>query len=1281
MKKLLFLFTLMLFSMLASAQTVSDVQNSGCTARARGAAGEGPVPTIVLTKEDNILSVEVLNYEANCCTDNFHVTSNINGGSDGSPSSLSISVVPVGALDCDCECPFNVSFTIRDLEPNSFYLKCWWYEGLVELTNGVPLVLEYKVEDVVIGEMSFRLLKVMHKAKLTKWTTEEKEIRIPSEVTYEGENYTVTSIDHDAFVDLDHLAKIAIPKSIRSTDLDVDDIIWANPFRECKSLEWIEVEEGCPLLSSDDGVLFAKNKTMLLGYPIASPRETYTVPEGVTNIRSGSFYHNKYLRKLVIPEGVTYLGWHLFSDTKSLEALYIKGVLDPECIVDGLFGDMSTNVNIYVLPSEVDKFKAIYKGPVYPLSDESQEYFPEGTKWTEIRLDTLKYDSWYSKVGNEWVPNFETIEYYVKGDYVKTEWDNQNTFKKVYTNGPEWTDSLTLLIQETEYNGHNSILASVLSHEYDGDKVLWPGEAYQFDWNVGKGLYYEDILMSNTTSMRKPRFYYGIIDEIKEGDFGGVRPLMYVDLDGKAPDDETGLNRYVSTNGGRIIQGIGITEWNDGECLFGPPDPYFASTWEHDKRHYRSMLVHFERNGEVLYNVWPDVSLQINQGDFDYIPFVKNGKQWHVVRSEYGSGNHFDQFVLLNEKVVKDGKTYMKMYRSKDNATTVYDAGLLREENRKVYFFDDNTQKEYLMFDYSLKAGDTYETYSLDEQKMVSYKVISIGDYREGPDIVRHNYNQAADSMDIHQRYLQKWIVARTDNGLEKTWIEGVGSLEGPLKNLRDIVLPDMCQDNLAYVENNSDGLYLPFSFYDTMNKQIHGCNLPTGKEDLSEDRHHQLTYELEGNRLHVYGKVFTQCGPNNYAYFTEEPTDDPLLHEIHFQTQEVEPLADCMGLHATDFYVPGFDPNMNYIVVDNYGEEHPVINKTPQMAYRPFVEVGKVWKVGTISGNPVQVVDYYYFDGDTIIDGKTCKQMMCQRYVSPDYSNEYWTPTPSLSKVGAWYEENKKVYVYDAQNKQHKLMYDFSLEPYDTLQFLNVEGYPPLMIGPKQTGGLKGFKGVYRNIMGINIDSRIYTSWLEGVGGIMGPIKNTYYYEKTGIEPFLMSCTVGDEVIFLNNEYEDGATPEALGAPKSRFDFTHIIKTKPKAPRRNGEELSLYGEYNDLQLGINLNPLDDAYQVTITNESGKAVYERTINAGSIVGLSIDISDYAKGRYIVTVENSIELFTGEFETETTGISDATRLNDKEKVITDKLIYNLQGQRLSSPQKGLNIVNRQKIYVK
>ncbi len=120
-----------------------------------------------------------------------------------------------------------------------------------------------------------------------------------------------------------------------------------------------------------------------------------------------------------------------------------------------------------------------------------------------------------------------------------------------------------------------------------------------------------------------------------------------------------------------------------------------------------------------------------------------------------------------------------------------------------------------------------------------------------------------------------------------------------------------------------------------------------------------------------------------------------------------------------------------------------------------------------------------------------------------------------------------------------------------------------------------------------------------------------------------------------------------------------------------------LYGEYNDLRLGINLNPLNDAYLVRITTESGEVVYEKTVNASAIVGLDIDISAYAKGRYTVTVENSLESFTGLFETQTSGIETISYHPSSVKYH----IYNLQGQRLSSLQKGLNIVNGQKIYVK
>ena len=659
----------------------------------------------------------------------------------------------------------------------------------------------------------------------------------------------------------------------------------------------------------------------------------------------------------------------------------------------------------------------------------------------------------------------------------------------------------------------------------------------------------------------------------------------------------------------------------------------------------------------------------------DYRPFVVKGKKWKVILSNFDGDYYRFFYELMNEKVEKAGKTYMKMCRYGDGYQVIHDEGLLREENRKVYFYDSDMQKEFLLFDYSLKAGDTYDTYSYDEQKMVSYKVLSVSNCTEGPEAIRYDYDEEKDSMITHRRYLRKWTVCRADdNSCQKTWIESAGSFEGPLANLYDARSTSFRYD-LAYVDDYNYYYYLPFSFHNEFS-HVHGCNLPTGAEDYREDdNRHKLTYELEGDRLHIYGKAFTQCGPNNYAFFYEKKTDDPLVNKIEFVIQEVEPLADCMALHATNFYVPGFDPNMNYIVVDNRGEEHPVINKTPQMDYRPFIEEGKVWKVGgRDSGNPVQLVEYYYFDGDTIINGKVCKQMMCQVYYGPNYPDLYLIdPLPDLNYVGAWYEEDKKVYCYNSTN-QLRMVYDFSLEANDTLLIDNNYHY---VIGPKQTGGLEGFKGVYRDIMWLVGEGTSYcTTWLEGVGGIDGPTTNVYYGEE-GRSPLLMSCTVGDEVIYFNDEYEDGATPsEVMGARKNRFDFSHTIKTKPKAPRRS-EEQGLYGEYNDLKLGINLDPLDDAYQVRITDESGKVVYEKAVNAGNIVGLNIDISAYEKGRYTVTVENSDESFTGEFYAQATGI-EAIIYN---KVETRNVIYNLQGQRLSSLQKGLNIVNGQKIFAK
>ena len=677
--------------------------------------------------------------------------------------------------------------------------------------------------------------------------------------------------------------------------------------------------------------------------------------------------------------------------------------------------------------------------------------------------------------------------------------------------------------------------------------------------------------------------------------------------------------------------------------------------------------------------VLTSITMYAQEESNDYLPFVEMGKLWHVVINPTNPyvPCTFQRF-KMNEEVEQDGKTYVYLEPFDDVVldTLYQEAGLFREENRRVYKYEGG--RDVMLYDFSLKEGDTF-IYEYGLEEPMNCKVLKQGWLEDGPNIQMLDSLTTEGAWTFKYRKLHTWTIG-VDNGSggyneAVTWIEGIGTLRNMFYRPWHMGVMSC----LAYVERDmnkvdfSKNAYLPFPLYN-MYGPVYGCDLPTGKEDFWEDGHHQLTYELEGNRLHIHGKVLTQCGPNNYAYFYEKPTDDPLVHKIEFSIQEVEPTMDCMALHETDFYVSGFDPNLNYIVVDDYGEEHPVINKTPQDEYRPFIEEGKVWQVGDHSGNPVQRVEYYYFEGDTIIDGKTCKQMMCQRYVAPDHPDyAIISQLPSLSYVGAWYEEDKKVYFCDAEDNQFKLMYDFSINANDTLWVNN--NYPPYIVGPRQTGGINGFKGVYRDVMRSGEGENSYnTTWLEGVGNIDGPIYSVYYGKELHVL-FLMACAVGDELIYFNDEYEDGATP--AGARKQRFDFTHTIKEKPKTRMRGEEEQSLYGEYNEHQLNINLNPINDAYMVSITDESGKAVYEKAINAGSIVGLNIDISKYPKGNYTVTLENSNESFTGKFKAQLTGIDEV-----RSKEIDAKgYIYNLQGQRLSSLQKGLNIVKGKKVYIR
>ena len=430
--------------------------------------------------------------------------------------------------------------------------------------------------------------------------------------------------------------------------------------------------------------------------------------------------------------------------------------------------------------------------------------------------------------------------------------------------------------------------------------------------------------------------------------------------------------------------------------------------------------------------------------------------------------------------------------------------------------------------------------------------------------------------------------------------------------------------------------------------------------------------YECSGLTSVTIPNSVTSIG--RYAFDGCSGLTDVICHAKNVPTTPNDAFINS-GIEKATLHVPATSVSA-YQAVEPWKNFKEIVALKDQenMAYRPFVEDDKEWIVRVIPSWAIpdmeqteRYFEYYYFDGDTIINEQTAKRMLYDRIGSNwDTIGEY---------IGAWYEQDKKVYYAGKGKQQFELLYDFTLSTGDIIQSEDL-----VLQVTKMSGGIPGFKGTYYDLQYSNY-TPIVERWLEGVGSEYYPWLNLRE-RWVGAAVALLVCKAGDEIIYYNSEEED---PYSMGAKKHRFDFTHTIKTKPRT-RSDAEEQSLYGEYNNQLLDIRLNPLDATYLVRITNESDQVVYEKTINTGSIVGLNIDISAFAKGRYTVTMENSSEVFTGEFETITTGIQEFINKEETKNFNSSTLqffnsIYNLQGQRLNRLQKGLNIVNGRKVFVK
>ena len=128
---------------------------------------------------------------------------------------------------------------------------------------------------------------------------------------------SVTSLGLCAFA-LTGLTNITIPASVTS--------IGMLAFTGCLSLTNITVDADNQYFSNDgSGVLFNKDKSILVQYSAGNTRSSYIIPDSVTKIGEGAFYGCTSLTSLTIPESVTSIGEMAFDEITGLEDVYYMG--------------------------------------------------------------------------------------------------------------------------------------------------------------------------------------------------------------------------------------------------------------------------------------------------------------------------------------------------------------------------------------------------------------------------------------------------------------------------------------------------------------------------------------------------------------------------------------------------------------------------------------------------------------------------------------------------------------------------------------------------------------------------------------------------------------------------------------------------------------------------------------------------------------------------------------------------------------------------------------------
>ena len=168
-----------------------------------------------------------------------------------------------------------------------------------------------------VGKLDFYETSYFEKSNITSIVIEEGITDICSgsfqnyvSLTHVSLPNSLSYIGAGAFLGCTYLTDIVIPRNVKLIDDEV--------FLRCDSLVNIFVDDGNAWYSDVNGVLFSKDASALIQYPMAKPESVYVVPSTVKEIKSHSFDGARYLTDVELHDDIVKIGVEAFSNTKMI---------------------------------------------------------------------------------------------------------------------------------------------------------------------------------------------------------------------------------------------------------------------------------------------------------------------------------------------------------------------------------------------------------------------------------------------------------------------------------------------------------------------------------------------------------------------------------------------------------------------------------------------------------------------------------------------------------------------------------------------------------------------------------------------------------------------------------------------------------------------------------------------------------------------------------------------------------------------------------------------------